>query len=373
MRNTIARLLKNWAICPAWPALAFVAFMPMQAAAAAAADLTVTRIGSGSGMVTSTPAGINCGIACYSRYPRNSSVSLTATPASGSTFAGWSGACTGTGMTVSVFLKSRSTTCTANFGLATAPASPNVILSVTRAGAGTGSVNSAPAGIACGSACAYSFAQNTTVTLTATAAGGSTFSGWSGNCTGTTASTAIVVFADSNCTATFTAAQFSLTVTPLGTGSGIVSSSPVGISCGSACTYNFAQNSTVTLAATAATGSTIAGWSGSCGGTTASTSIVLSANSICFATFTAVVATSGAANLSWDPVTSAALSGYRVYYGTSAGNYQQAPGLGLNAGSTANFTVAGLTSGIRYYFAVTAYDAANFESGYSNEAVKDVP
>jgi hypothetical protein len=48
-------------------------------------------------MVTSSPAGIDCGATCSAQYTQHSSVTLTATPAAGSTFSGWSGACSGTG------------------------------------------------------------------------------------------------------------------------------------------------------------------------------------------------------------------------------------------------------------------------------------
>ncbi|MBK7549801.1 MAG: fibronectin type III domain-containing protein [Rhodoferax sp.] len=63
-------------------------------------------------------------------------------------------------------------------------------------------------------------------------------------------------------------------------------------------------------------------------------------------------------------------AGYRVYYGTSSGSYVQVRGAGLNAGPTATYTVTGLQSGQRYYFAVTAYDAAGNESTYSAEVSK---
>jgi len=59
--------------------------------------LTVTRAGSGHGTVTSSPRGIICGTLCSATYINDTVVTLTATPAIGSTFAGWSGACTGTG------------------------------------------------------------------------------------------------------------------------------------------------------------------------------------------------------------------------------------------------------------------------------------
>ena len=59
--------------------------------------LSVSKIGTGSGTVTSNPTGINCGGDCSQSYTDGTSVSLTATPASGSTFGGWSGACAGLG------------------------------------------------------------------------------------------------------------------------------------------------------------------------------------------------------------------------------------------------------------------------------------
>lgn len=60
--------------------------------------LSVSKGGTGSGTVTSTPSGINCGAACVASFDRNSIVTLTATPDPGSFFAGWSGLpCAGTG------------------------------------------------------------------------------------------------------------------------------------------------------------------------------------------------------------------------------------------------------------------------------------
>lgn len=58
-------------------------------------SLIVTKLGAGSGTVTSTPAGIDCGATCTYDFPVGTMVSLSATQDSGSVFAGWGGACTG--------------------------------------------------------------------------------------------------------------------------------------------------------------------------------------------------------------------------------------------------------------------------------------
>jgi hypothetical protein len=57
--------------------------------------LTVTRIGTGSGTVVSSPAGISCGSECAHPFTEGDVVKLSATADSGSSFAGWSGACSG--------------------------------------------------------------------------------------------------------------------------------------------------------------------------------------------------------------------------------------------------------------------------------------
>ena len=63
-------------------------------------QLTVSNTGVGSGTVTGT--GISCGSDCSETYPGGTSVMLTATPASGSIFTGWSGACTNSSGTCTV-------------------------------------------------------------------------------------------------------------------------------------------------------------------------------------------------------------------------------------------------------------------------------
>src|SRR5712692_7568307 len=79
--------------------------------------LAVSKTGLGSGTVTSSPAGNNCGSACSASYVSGTVVMLTAAPAGGSTFTGWiGGGCSGTS-TCSLTL-SADTTVTASFAIA---------------------------------------------------------------------------------------------------------------------------------------------------------------------------------------------------------------------------------------------------------------
>jgi len=62
--------------------------------------LFVNTSGAGSGNVTSSPEGIDCGLDCDEYFPLSSAVTLTGTPDPGSYFTGWNGDCTGTGACV---------------------------------------------------------------------------------------------------------------------------------------------------------------------------------------------------------------------------------------------------------------------------------
>ncbi len=80
---------------------------------------------------------------------------------------------------------------------------------------------------------------------------------------------------------------------------------------------------------------------------------------------TAAVAFGGAADLSWNANTEPDLSGYKVYYGASSGNY----GTPISVGNTTSHSLTNLSDGT-YFFAVTAIDTSGNESGFSNEVSK---
>jgi hypothetical protein len=67
--------------------------------------------------------------------------------------------------------------------------------------------------------------------------------------------------------------------------------------------------------------------------------------------------------VSWQPNSEPDLSGYKLYYGTTSRNYIFV----RDVGDSTQVQVSGLTPGITYYFALTAYDINGNESGYSQE------
>jgi hypothetical protein len=141
--------------------------------------LTTATAGTGSGTVTLSPAG--------GTYSHGTVVTVTNTPAAGSTFTGWSGACTGSGACVVTMNGAKSVTATFSLN--------SYALTTATAGTGSGAVTLSPAG--------GTYSHGTVVTVTNTPATGSTFTGWSGACAGTV-SCVVTMDAAKLVTATFT-------------------------------------------------------------------------------------------------------------------------------------------------------------------------
>ena len=270
--------------------------------------LTVVLAGSGGGTVTSSPAGINCGSDCAETYPEGTAVTLTPTTAAGSVFAGWSGdtecddgvvtmdadhSCTAAAGSIfggstghpdcrdGQVTMNASRRCTAAFDVSTAPTNT---LTVTRAGTGSGTVQSSPGGISCGGDCSEDYPEGTAVTLIPTANAGSTFVGWGGaaDC----GDGRVTMNSDRRCTATFDLSPvvtFVLTVSKTGSGSGTVTTSPAGVNCGADCTEAYEEGTIVSLMPNPDGGSTFAGWTG--GADCADSSVTMNVARSCTATF----------------------------------------------------------------------------------------
>ena len=241
------------------------------------AILSVAKAGTGTGTITSSPTGINCGNDCVQAYAINTPVPLTATADTNSTFDGWSGNadCADGSLTMG-----SNKECTATFNAVRQ-------LTVTKAGLGKGTVTSNPTGINCGSSCSAWFYLNQSVQLTANPDGYSRFSGWSGNADCVDGQ--VTLANQIACTATFDPIYYTLHVLFPGTGSGTVTSDPIGINCGTDCREDYPAGTTVTLRATAATGSIFNGWAGACSGNSSTCQVQITDLTGVTANFTAVV------------------------------------------------------------------------------------
>ena len=212
---------------------------------------TYTLIVSGSGgTIIRTPD--------KTSYTQGEVVTLQATPDAGRSFAGWSGDLTGTTNPATLVMnsnKSVAATFTANAYTLTVNAA-------------NGSVARTP------DKASYTYGE--VVTLQAVPNAGYSFSGWSGDASGTGSSVTITMNADKSVTASFTASAYTLTVAAV---NGSVTRSPDKVS--------YAYGEVVTLQATADAGYSFAGWSGDASGTTPSTTVTMNANKIVTASFTA--------------------------------------------------------------------------------------
>src|SRR3990170_4089492 len=259
-------------------------------------ELVVVKEGLGSGTVTSSPLGIDCGNDCRQVYPADGiTITLTATPNPDSNFVGWGG---DPDCTDGVVLMDTNKTCIATFALKPT----GFTLTVSKSGTGGGTVNSNPVGIDCGSDCTETYNTNTQITLTPTPDANSSFMDWSGDAD--CSDGVITMDANKTCTATFEVAaqQFTLSVvnTSDGFGSGTVSSNPAGINCNSGnigdCTEDYNENTTVTLTASPATG-VFGSWGGdadcSDGVVTMNSDKTCSATFVDFFTFTVIKSGTG--------------------------------------------------------------------------------
>jgi uncharacterized repeat protein (TIGR02543 family) len=189
-------------------------------------------------------------------YEYQSSVTAIATPATGYHFVNWTDALdnvVSTNASYTFNMPAENRTLVANFLI------NSYALTVSKTGAGEGTVTSSPSGINCGSTCSASYEHGTSVTLTAATSTGNVFTGWSGEgCSGT--GTCVVSMTQArNVTANFDIDYCTLTSSNLPSAGGAISGAG-SYQCGSA----------VTLTATPNTGYNFSKWTNS-GGTQLST------------------------------------------------------------------------------------------------------
>jgi uncharacterized repeat protein (TIGR02543 family) len=266
----------------------------------ALAKPTLTISPSNLGIVTGS--GFNCssgnafgpvGWICERQFDAGTTVTLTASPNVGYTFAGWSGACSGTSPTCTVTVNS-STSVTPSF-----VAKPQPRLSITY-GSGGNVTSSSPdlncAGVGpggLGGNCSQQVTAGTSVTLTAIPMSGYTFTGWGGACSGTSLTCTVTVNSDTSASVSFALAKPTLTITPsnFGTvyGADFSCTSGTGFSPGIViCSRQFDAGTTVTLNAIPNAGYAFTSWSGACSGTSPTCTLTLNGNTTVAPTFTAI-------------------------------------------------------------------------------------
>lgn len=205
--------------------------------------------------VTTTTGGDGTGsVSGAGPYDYGANATMTATPAVGSTFAGWSGALSGTTNPQS-FTVTGNATATATFTLKTFTLTTNT--------SGSGSVTAGGT---------YPF--GTVRSITATPGVGQHFTGWSGAASGTTNPINVTIDGNETLTATFAPNRHAVSATTTGEGSGSVSG---------AAQYSYGD--AVTMTATPATGSSFVGWSGALSGGTNPQSFTVTADASVAARF----------------------------------------------------------------------------------------
>jgi hypothetical protein len=236
------------------PPFDLTAFGPLKYPEPANHKLTVEKKGTGSGKVTSEPAGIECGLKCSAEFPETEVVVLTAEADGGSTFSGWEGCEAEPSPAECEVTTSEDKKVKTDFESGPPEEELKVIVE------GPGEVTSEPAGIECPSECTAFFGNGVKVKLTAEADVGAEFVEWKGACSGTEPTCEVTMSEDREVTAKFDVEHPELEVHVNGPGE--VSSEPPGIECPPTCSEKFDLNKDVTLTAVPDEGGVFEGWEG---------------------------------------------------------------------------------------------------------------
>ncbi|GEM_PF-5319173 len=302
-------------------------------------SLTVDKLGTGTGTISSSDGKIDCGTTCSGNYSSGTMVTLQALPGFNSQFTGWSGACTGTSTAATLAINATSLNCTANFELDLVP-----LLTVIKTGSGQGTVTSNDQLINCGQTCSGDYASVTMVILTAQADANSHFTGWGQACSGTNTTVSLLTTptSDLTCAANFEMVGGNSTLFVNTVGSGSVISEDGLIGCGDNCSGNYASGNMVTLMAQPDSGFSFGGWSGDCtGNATAFALVIGSVDHNCTAEFVATSAQQQLVIAKEGQGTVNSADGLIQCGTTCTGNYASAAMVTLNAIPDSGFRFTG--------------------------------
>ena len=244
---------------------------------------------SGTGTVRSQPAGIDCTVSgtvvtgnCSAAFAGDIQVGLTAAPGTGTELAGWAGDCSGTPGTVCTIATDRPRTVGVVFRALR-------VLTISAAGTGAGVVTVDQGNLTCVAqngttigSCTGTFMEGAIVTLTAVSSGQSSFTRWTGDCAGSPGNSCRLIMTASRTAIARFDAPTAVSVNGVGVGSGLVVSSPAGLSCNlqgtagrGACVALFTGGTLITLTATPAAQHAFRRWGGECANTTGATCTLL--------------------------------------------------------------------------------------------------
>lgn len=243
-------------------------------------DAFLTAQAHGAGTIASSDGGINCGATCIHKYPKGTTVTLTATAGSGAVFSRWLGPCAAQANPCNVAV-TRYTSVAADF-------TPKPTLALTLNGGGSVVlVNNGAATVTCTSSCTQPMDPGSQVQLTAVAASGTYFTAWGGDCSGTLNSCSLTMDASKTVSVNFSPKQH-VTVAVTGAGHGVIASSDGLLNCPPACVDSVVGGALLTLTANPSSGSTFSGWSGACSGSQPSCTLTLTASKSVGASFAAL-------------------------------------------------------------------------------------
>lgn len=226
---------------------------------AKSASLSISH--SGNGTITSTPAGIDCGMVCSAEFADGVTVSFFAQPQPGFAFAGWSGDCSSTEKTCVVAMNGNKTVSASFIEL------PKYMVKVTKPG--NGIISSDPAGIFCGGTHNQCTAPFSFARLTAQPLEGYEFIRWTGCLSPQGNICTLNPTRNMTVKAVFKKIPKSV-LTVRKNALGAITSSPPGLVCGDqkrTCNVKFLEGTEVNLIPIAQTGRSFLGWTGACSGT----------------------------------------------------------------------------------------------------------
>ena len=255
---------------------------------AAATTTTVRAQVIGRGVVTDNKSSMNCGngaTVCRISYSGTGSVTFTAAPASGWTFNGWGGECSGTTCDVNFDLDDDDHEVIATFDQSPDPGDKTLTVNANGDAQGDGG-NISGEDIDCDTGdvdCTTAVTLGSTLTIVETPDAGFVFGGWSGACSGTSRSCTLQMDDDKSATGSFRKPRLTVSVNGNGTvtGGGIACTS--GSSSG--CSADEDSGQDVTLTATPGSGGSFTSWSGCTSSSGAACTVTMSGDKSVTANF----------------------------------------------------------------------------------------